>query len=404
MSARPQRILMFMGYYLPYVSGAIIYAQRLAEGLVARGHRVTILCAHHLKETPYDEVMNGVRVVRSRVLFRFRKGAVMPLFWWDLHRLLAAHDVFHRHVPALLDAYVSTKLAKSMGKPVLMTHHCDIFLPFGLMNDALEAAMHTELRYAGALADKIITYSDDYAAYSRFLSLYRHKVESVYPPITIGEPDDAKAHAWRTRLGLTDKKIIGFAGRFAADKGGDVLLRALPILRERLPEAHVVFAGEFKQVLGETFYEECLPMVRANEAHLTFLGNQPMGEMPHFFRMCDVTCVPSTNSTESWLMAQTESMLCGTPAVSSDLPGVRESIRVTGMGELVPPHDERALARALEQVLTHPEQYRQPKVDPRTVFDASKTIDAYERWYEELVGGKGKSPTQAAARVPAGTT
>jgi len=385
MRARPLRILMFMGYYLPYVSGTIIYAQRLAEGLVARGHSVTILCAHHLKETPYEEVMNGVRVVRTRVLFRFRKGSVMPLFWWDLRRLLGDHDVFHRHVPGLLDAYVSTKLAKAMGKPVLITHHCDIFLPFGLLNDALGAAMHTELRYAGALADKIITYSDDYAAYSRFLSLYRHKVESVYPPIIIGEPDDEKARAWREQLGLSDKKVIGFVGRFAADKGGDVLLRALPLLRQRVPDAHVVFAGEFKQVLGETFYEECLPLVRANEAHVTFLGNQPMEQMPHFFRMCDVTCVPSTNSTESWLMAQTESMLCGTPVVSSDLPGVRESIRVTGMGELVPPHDERAVAGALERVLSNPEKYRRPKVNPRAVFNPEKTVDAYERWYDELL-------------------
>ena len=49
---RPLRILMFMGYYLPYVSGAIIYAQRLSEGLVQHGHQVTILCAHHQKDTP----------------------------------------------------------------------------------------------------------------------------------------------------------------------------------------------------------------------------------------------------------------------------------------------------------------------------------------------------------------
>src|ERR671932_819705 len=219
---RPLRILMFTGYYLPNPSGYTIYQQRLAEGLVKRGHQVTVLCSHHLKETPLEETINGVRVVRSRVLFRFRKGAVMPLFWYDLRRLLRDHDVFHRHLPGLLDAYISTKLAKEMGKPVIFTHHCDIFLPFGLLNDAIEAAMHTEMRYAGALADKIITYSDDYAAYSRFLSLYRHKVEAVYPAFVIGAPDDAAARAWKERLGLAKKRLVGFAGRVAADKGGGV--------------------------------------------------------------------------------------------------------------------------------------------------------------------------------------
>jgi glycosyltransferase involved in cell wall biosynthesis len=246
--------------------------------------------------------------------------------------------------------------------------------------------MQTDNRYGGALADKIITYSDDYAAYSRFLSLYRHKVEAVYPPIVIGQPDDQKARAWRERLGLASKKIIGFVGRFAADKGGDVLLRAIPILREKSPDIHVLFAGVFKDVMGETFYEDCRPLVEANKAHVTFLGNQPMAEMPHFFRMIDVTCVPSTNSTESWLMAQTEGMLCGTPAVSSDLPGVRESIRVTGMGELARPHDEHSVAAALLKVLSDPQKYRTPKVDPHVVFQPEKTIDAYERWYAELIG------------------
>ena len=382
---RPLRILMFTGYYLPNASGYTIYQQRLAEGLVERGHQVTVLCSHHVKETPTEEYINGVRVVRSRVLFRFRKGAVMPLFWYDLRRLLQSHDIFHRHLPGLMDAYASTRIAKSMGKPIIFTHHCDIYLPFGLLNDAVEAAMHTEMRYAGALADKIITYSDDYAAYSRFLSLYREKVEAVYPPIVIGTPDNAEAQAWKARLGLANKRLVGFAGRFAADKGGDVLLKALPRLLELVPEAHLVFAGEFKHVMGETFYEECLPLVEAMRGHVTFLGNVPAAQMPNFYRMLDVHCVPSTNSTESWQMAQTEAMLCGTPAVTTDLPGVRESIRVTGMGELVRPHDPAGTAAALAKVIHNREQYTRPRQNPHEIFRPERTIEAYVRWYRELL-------------------
>ena len=97
-----------------------------------------------------------------------------------------------------------------MGRPVLITHHCDISLPFGLLNDAIEAAMHTELRYAGELADRIVTYSEDYTAYSRFLSLFREKVVTVYPPIAIGTPDDARATAWRNELGLAGKLLRRF--------------------------------------------------------------------------------------------------------------------------------------------------------------------------------------------------
>jgi len=63
---RRHRILMFTGYYLPYISGMTIYAQRLAEGLVRRGHQVTILCSHHDARLPLREDLGGVQVVRSR--------------------------------------------------------------------------------------------------------------------------------------------------------------------------------------------------------------------------------------------------------------------------------------------------------------------------------------------------
>ena len=250
------RILMYTGYYLPYVSGMTIYVRRLAEGMVRRGHSVTVLCARHDPALPSVAVENGVRIERSPVILSAGKGVVAPLMWRDQMRLLADHDVFHRHVPGMGDSWLSTRIAKSMGKPVVFTHHCDLYLPFGVINDAANAILNTELRFAGALADLIVSYSEDYVAYSRFLSHFRQKVRTVFPPIAIGAPDDERAARWRRDLGLAGVPVIGFAGRFAADKGGDVLLRAIPRLRELVPDARVVFAGEFANVPGERFYEE----------------------------------------------------------------------------------------------------------------------------------------------------
>ena len=45
------------------------------------------------------------------------------------------------------------------------------------------------------------------------------------------------------------------------------------------------------------------------------------------------------NSTESFGMVQVEAMTCGTPVVASDLPGVRQPARMTGMGKIIPPAD-----------------------------------------------------------------
>jgi hypothetical protein len=68
--------------------------------------------------------------------------------------------------------------------------------------------------------------------------------------------------------------------------------------------------------------------------------------MPAFFAACDVVVVPSLNSTETFGLVQVEAMLCGTPSIASDLPGVRRPPRMTGMGEVVPIGDSSALAEA----------------------------------------------------------
>ncbi|HEX2036430.1 MAG TPA: glycosyltransferase, partial [Chloroflexota bacterium] len=110
--------------------------------------------------------------------------------------------------------------------------------------------------------------------------------------------------------------------------------------------------------------------------------------------------------TESWGMWQSESMLCGTPVVAPDLPGVRESVRVTGMGELVRPHDPAGTADALARVMLNRERYTQPKRDPHEVFRPERTIDAYERWYTELLSAprrrmvSRRQPAPAPARPP----
>jgi glycosyltransferase involved in cell wall biosynthesis len=60
-------------------------------------------------------------------------------------------------------------------------------------------------------------------------------------------------------------------------------------------------------------------------------------------------------------MVQVESMLCGTPVVASDLPGVRVPVQATGMGKLAPPGDPRVLAEAILEVLEHRERFLLPR-------------------------------------------
>jgi glycosyltransferase involved in cell wall biosynthesis len=72
------------------------------------------------------------------------------------------------------------------------------------------------------------------------------------------------------------------------------------------------------------------------------------------------------------------------PVVASDLPGVRQPARMTGMGEIAPIGDAAGLAAALLRVLESPERYRRPAADIRAMFRREATLDAYEAAYRRI--------------------
>jgi glycosyltransferase involved in cell wall biosynthesis len=106
-------------------------------------------------------------------------------------------------------------------------------------------------------------------------------------------------------------------------------------------------------------------------------------QMADFFALCDVVTVASINNTESFGLVQVEAFMCGTPVVATDLPGVRQPVRMTGMGEIVPAGDAEGLARGVLNVLSAPDRYIRPKTEIMRLFDLERTVSEYERLFEE---------------------
>ena len=86
------RVLVVLTYYRPHTSGLTIYAERMARGLAARGHEVTVLTSRFDPATPLEELRDGVRIIRVPVLWRVGKGVIMPSFGWMATRLVRATD------------------------------------------------------------------------------------------------------------------------------------------------------------------------------------------------------------------------------------------------------------------------------------------------------------------------
>jgi glycosyltransferase involved in cell wall biosynthesis len=276
-----------------------------------------------------------------------------------------------------------------MGKPTVLTYHCDLKLPVGLFNWVVNQVVHVMNRAAGLLADRVVAYTQDFADHSPFLRAFRDKIEVIPPPVELPDVEPEAVVAFADAHSLDGgRPVVGMAARLAAEKGVEVLLNALPRVLEIYPRARVLFAGQYQDVMGEEVYAEHLePSFRQYGERWTFLGVLTPSQMAAFYPNLDVIVVPSLNSTESFGLVQVEAMLCGTPSIASDLPGVRQPVLQTGMGEVVPIGDGDALAEAIIRVVGSDKQheYIQPRKSIAACFSTERTVAGYEALFERLL-------------------
>lgn len=380
------KILQVLTYYRPHISGLTIYVERLSRALVEQGHEVTVLTSQAEKSWPREEVRDGVRVVRVPVAFRISKGVIMPALGFYATRYVRQTDVLHLHLPQF-DAPGFALRGRLFGKPVVLTYHCDLRLPNGLFNRMVDQVVLVMNRLAGALTDAVVTYTRDYAENSPYLGRYLgRKLHIIPPPVDLPTCGDLDALEFYRAHRLEGHPVIGISARLATEKGVEVLLKALPLVLERFPTARVLHAGPYENIIGEERYAARLaPLFERYRNHYTLLGNLEGPALTAFYKNIDVLVVSSLNSTESFGLVQIEAMRNGAPVCASNLPGVRQPVLMTGMGEVTPVGDHAALAAALIRVLEDRGRYVRPAEQIAAAFAPDQTAAGYVQLYRALI-------------------
>jgi glycosyltransferase involved in cell wall biosynthesis len=381
------KILMGLDYYRPNVSGLTLYAATLAEDLAARGHQVSVLTHRHRPELPLESVEAGVRVVRAPVAARAGKALVSPSILARALREVPRSDVLHLHSP-LVPAVPLSWVASTLRVPIVVTYHCDLKVPARAGLRLVETVARVSQNFALDRAARIVTNTEDYARHTSALSDRIEKVEWILPPVVAPAPSSSEPADVRRRFGVAGSPVVFFLGRFAEEKGLLVLLDAFAEIRRGRPSAALVLAGA-RDLPGESVLARLAPALADPASGIAAPGEVDAAALGELFRIADVLVLPSINSTESFGMAQVEAMLAGVPAVASDLPGVREPVRMTGMGETARAGDAADLARAILRVLDAPQAYRRPPAEIREVFSRDRTISRYEELYRSVAGTKG---------------
>ena len=382
------KILTVLTYYRPHTSWLTIYAERLARAFAKRGHQVTVMTTQYDPSLPRKETMDGVKIIRVPVVARVSKGVLAPTFGLVATQLVATHDVVQMHLPQF-DAPGVAARARLLRRPAVLTYHCDLLLPPGLFNRFVNAVVHFQNNLAGRLSNHIVTYTQDYADHSPYLSRYASKLTPILPPVELPAPRPGALEAFAKEHQVDERRpVIGMVTRFASEKGVEILLGALPSILEKYPNAQVLYAGQHLNVMGEqAYFERLIPKIHEYEAsgHWTFLGNLAPIDLAAVYPNLDVIAVPSLNSTEAFGLVQIEAMMNGVPSVASALPGVRQPVLMHGMGRVTKIGDPADLAACILEVLDEPQKYQGDIQAIKRAYNPDSIAAEYEKLFGRLM-------------------
>lgn len=373
-----KRILIVLYYYHPYVSGLSLLAKMEAEGLAARGHSVTVLTTRYRDDLAPEEALNGVKVVRAKVLGRASKGVIS----WDLVRkiitLAKTHDVVNPHLPMAHFGLALPFLDK--GK-ILPQYHCDLNLGEGLTARFLMGIAYWSMHRTLKCSSRIIVTTTDYFANCRFAE-FLPKACEIYPPVDRKRFGRRDPGVLRKRLGIEGHPyLVGFVGRVVAEKGLEHLLRAIPLLEKELGDFKMLVAGDYENIAGGSVKSMIDPLVRNFPGRVMFLGRLGFEDLVSFYNLIDVLALPSTDPLEAFGMVQVEAVSCGTPVIASNLPGVREVVRRTSAGKLVTAGDHEDIAEKIIDLFHCPIEVDESRL---SVFNYEASIGKYETLFSKV--------------------
>lgn len=229
------RVLLFSAFFPPYGAGGEIVAERLARGLVAQGHEVLVATSHGGLDLPDRENRQGVVVRRFPLWQTVRRPAPASLAaagrWLAALKRDFGPAVVHLNTISPLDPFHWQTLAAAP-VPSVVTLHCQ-----------LEPTLCRPLRPA-TVFDHAFRRADALVACSQAVLTELREVlsETAARSLVIPNGMDAPTRPCPP-VSVCPPRLLCL-GRLAAEKGVDTALAAFARVRQALPAARLVIAGD----------------------------------------------------------------------------------------------------------------------------------------------------------------
>jgi phosphatidylinositol alpha-1,6-mannosyltransferase len=269
----------------------------------------------------------GVRVIRDRSKILLPT----PRVAFNLRGIIKREGITTAAFGAAAPLGLLSASMKRVGitRTVALTHGHEVWwakvFPFNLL-----------LRRIGSTVD-VLTYLGDFtrAAISQGISAKaQSSMVKVAPGIDVDHFIPTDASALRESLGITKKKVIVSVGRLVHRKGQDCLIKSMPQILSRVPDAHLLLIGQgpYREHLQELVRKHRL------ESSVTFIGRIEYKDLPMYLCAGEIFAMPSRSrlmglEVEGLGIVYLEASSCGLPVLAGSSGGAPDAVvqNITGL-------------------------------------------------------------------------
>lgn len=379
------RIGLFTDTYAPQVNGVSVSLQMISEGLKKRGHQVTIFAPKfpgYKDNEPNVMRLPSLKYLNNPPIYVAVLGT--PRSTWKLTR--KHFDVLHAHSPASVGllAYLT---ASTKRLPLIYTYHTSItdythYIKFIGNTGIIKYAAAWFSKASTDLGDQIIVPSP------KFHRLLLN--QKVKQPITV-IPNGIDLSMFkavknpgvlRKRLGIDDNApILLTVGRMDPEKRLDFIVEAFDLMADRVPNAHLVFAGDGS---ARKHVEEKAKNTHAKD-RIHFLGMVNRADLPDILH--DATVFLSASTTEVHPISVIEAIASGLPFVAVRDEAF-EGMLEDGMNGYEVPLDARKYADVLADLLPDRERLNRFSVHSAALsekYSIEMQVRSLEKLYMEAI-------------------
>ena len=380
------RILIASDTFAPHINGAARFAERLAAGLVQRGHdvHVTVPNDAYRRSKPHTEIIEGEPMTMHRLpAVRWLPHDWLTFVWpwrskYYARRVLARvqPDVVHIQSHVIIGRGI-TRIARQRGIPVIATNHvmAENILDHTTFPKFVDDIV---LKLAWADAKRTFDMARAVTTPTRRAADFLEQTVALHGVIPISCGIDRTQYT--PVIAPREKNRLIFVGRLTAEKQVEVILQAMAKLDPALETTFdIVGGGDQRKQL------ENLTAKLGLADRVTFHGRTTDQELRALLSRASLFVIASIAELQS--IATMEAMASALPIVAADAVALPHLVHDGENGYLFTPGDVDELAARLTDVLTaEPAEYarmQQASLDGVVIHDINRTLDTFEALYRD---------------------